>query len=418
MHQKRDGISGILIVIIAAIILIAIVGIGFFIIKQSNDSLNIRSQQETTSSTTQSPFVTNTTTLAFIQKTVGDFDAGTFSSTTVIESGAGASVVLTSSTLGSMLSNTGIKRFIPVAIAFDGTNMWTANAGDNSVTKITLLSSGGSPVMTTYSGTGSGTIAIAFDGTNMWTANNTDNSVTKITPSGNMTTYSGTGLNPVAIAFDGTNMWTANAGDNSVTKITPSGDMTTYSKTGFNPSAIAFDGANMWTANFGDDSVTRITSLGNMTTYSGTNSKPGKNSEPVAIAFDGTNMWTANAGDNSVTRIPIGAYYPSGIFTSSIINIGMAHSYGTVAWTNSGSGSITMQVRSASSSLMTSATAWGTCSIANGGLFSTDPCIHNGDIYIQYQAILSRATVISLGTLLPQANPFQSPSLDSVTITN
>jgi hypothetical protein len=54
----------------------------------------------------------------------------------------------------------------------------------------------------------------------MWTANAEDNSVTKITPAGVMTTYKGTGSWPNAIVFDGKNMWTANIDDNSVTKIT------------------------------------------------------------------------------------------------------------------------------------------------------------------------------------------------------
>ena len=42
--------------------------------------------------------------------------------------------------------------------------------------------------MTTYTGTGSDPRAIAFDGTNMWTANAGTNSVTKITPAGIMAT--------------------------------------------------------------------------------------------------------------------------------------------------------------------------------------------------------------------------------------
>ena len=180
----------------------------------------------------------------------------------------------------------------PYGIAFDGTNMWTANPYDSSVTKITPT--GG---MTTYKGTGNRPYSIAFDGTNMWTANWGDSSVTKITPTGVMTTYSGTGRYPEAIAFDGTNMWTANANDSisSVTRITLTGTMTTYKGTGIGPVGIAFDGINMWTANYGG-SVTKVTPTGSMTTYSGT----GKG--PNAIAFDGTNMWTANV-DGSVTKI-------------------------------------------------------------------------------------------------------------------
>ena len=74
-------------------------------------------------------------------------------------------------------------------------------------------------VLATYSGTGDCPYGIAFDGTNMWTANYDDDSVTKITPTGVMTTYTGTGTGPAGIAFDGTNMWTTNYWADSVTKV-------------------------------------------------------------------------------------------------------------------------------------------------------------------------------------------------------
>ena len=189
----------------------------------------------------------------------------------------------------------------PWGIAFDGTNIWTANYGNNSGNSVTKITPTGT--MTTYTGTGTSPNAIAFDGTNMWTANLGDNSVTKITLTGTMTTYTGTGTGPVAIAFDGTNMWTANLGDNSVTKITPTGNMTTYTGTLNGPEGIAFDGTNMWTANYGANSVTKITPTGTMTTYTGTGN------DPMGIAFDGTNMWTANYGANSVTKILVNRGY-------------------------------------------------------------------------------------------------------------
>jgi len=44
--------------------------------------------------------------------------------------------------------------------------MWTANSSNNSVTKVTSIGT-----MTTYTGTGVGPAGIAYDGTNMWTAN-------------------------------------------------------------------------------------------------------------------------------------------------------------------------------------------------------------------------------------------------------
>jgi hypothetical protein len=160
-------------------------------------------------------------------------------------------------------------------------------------------------VSNTYSGTGTAPLGIAFDGINIWTANAIGNSVTKISPTGIMTTYSGTGTTPLSIAFDGINMWTVDMSGSSVTKISPTGEMTTYYGTGDKSGGnvpglgIAFDGTNMWTANVGDDSVTKISPTGEMTTYTGTGS------QPYGIAFDGTNMWTGNVMGASVTKINV-----------------------------------------------------------------------------------------------------------------
>ena len=219
----------------------------------------------------------------------------------------------------------------PEAIGFDGTNMWTANYGGGSVSKITP-----SGVVTTYGGLGGSPSGVAFDGTNIWVSNYGGGSVSKITPSGATSTYSvsggpndiafdglghmwtanysgnsvseisstGTvmhtynvGANPYGIAFDGTNMWAANMTDSSVTKVTPTGTTTTYA-VGWNPARIAFDGTNMWTANDIGSSVTKVSSSGATSTYVVSGS-----ADPYGIAFDGTNMWTANYGANSVSEI-------------------------------------------------------------------------------------------------------------------
>jgi streptogramin lyase len=63
---------------------------------------------------------------------------------------------------------------------------------------------------------------VAFDGTNIWTANQTTSNVTRINP----TTGGGTNVVlpagatvPHWIAFDGTNMWTANFSSANVSKL-------------------------------------------------------------------------------------------------------------------------------------------------------------------------------------------------------
>jgi hypothetical protein len=55
----------------------------------------------------------------------------------------------------------------PLGIAFDGANMWTANYGDGTVTK--LRASDGT-VLGTFS-VGRGAFGITFDGANIWVSN-------------------------------------------------------------------------------------------------------------------------------------------------------------------------------------------------------------------------------------------------------
>jgi len=194
----------------------------------------------------------------------------------------------------------------------------------------------------TYSGIGTQPLAIAFDGTNMWTANYNANSVNKVSPTGTITTYAmlvGTG--PDNVAFDGTNMWTANANGNSVTEISPTGATTTYSGTGSQPEGIAFDGTNMWTANYSGNSVIEISPTGATTTYS-----TGAGTHPTAIAFDGTNMWTSN-GNNSVSKVtfPINA-----VSSNYTINTVVSAVTQTVTYASGGGGfaspAVTAQVLS------------------------------------------------------------------------
>src|SRR5208283_1765621 len=83
-------------------------------------------------------------------------------------------------------------------IAFDGANIWVANSGSNTVTKI--RASDGSLVGTyaVYKPWG-----IAFDGSNLWVTNHESKSVTKLRARDGcqIGTYK-VDTNPVGIAFD------------------------------------------------------------------------------------------------------------------------------------------------------------------------------------------------------------------------
>jgi len=68
---------------------------------------------------------------------------------------------------------------------------------------------------------GSQPLGVAFDGTNIWVANSGSNTVTKLKASSgaNLGTFNVTGGTlPVGLAFDGANIWVTTAGSNSVSK--------------------------------------------------------------------------------------------------------------------------------------------------------------------------------------------------------
>ena len=88
---------------------------------------------------------------------------------------------------------------------------------------------------------------IAFDGTNVWTANTGTANATRIDPgtgAGVNFALPGAATNPVAIAFDGTNLWIANYNTSNGSRINPAtGAGVNFALPGAtNPLGIAFDG--------------------------------------------------------------------------------------------------------------------------------------------------------------------------------
>ena len=173
----------------------------------------------------------------------------------------------------------------PYGVAFDGANIWVANAGSNTVTK--LLASTGATVGTYPVGTIP--TGVAFDGANIWVANEYSSTVTKLLAFTGATvgTYP-VGTNPYGIAFDGANIWVANRGSSTVTKLLASTGATvgTYTVGDYPSLGIAFDGANIWVASFPSNIVTKLLASTGATvgTY-------GVGTMPNGIAFDGANIW-------------------------------------------------------------------------------------------------------------------------------
>jgi DNA-binding beta-propeller fold protein YncE len=183
----------------------------------------------------------------------------------------------------------------PVNIAFDGTNIWTANQAipGGSVSIITPQATIPYPVTTVTTGF-SAPYGILFDGANIWVTDSFASTLLKLDPSGNILQTVPVGLGPLSPVFDGANIWVPNKGDNSITVVQAStGNVVATINADANnhlsgPVGASFDGERVLVTNAIGNSLTvfkaaDLSFIANVTTGSGT--------EPVGACSDGINFW-------------------------------------------------------------------------------------------------------------------------------
>ncbi|HEX6189965.1 MAG TPA: hypothetical protein VFZ40_17945 [Pyrinomonadaceae bacterium] len=152
----------------------------------------------------------------------------------------------------------------PKGIAFDGNDIWVANYGNNTVSRIERACET-QPSVQNFSATNK-PYGIAFDGTHLWVTLEesaaTPGGLLKLNINdGSIIGNYGVGTKPHGLAFDGTNIWVANSGSNSVTKLRAnSGVLVGTYAVGTSPEAVVFDGDHVWVSNKGTSasSVTRF----------------------------------------------------------------------------------------------------------------------------------------------------------------
>ena len=186
----------------------------------------------------------------------------------------------------------------PNGVAFDGSYIWVANFGSNTVSKIDPTDNS-----VTHIAVGNNPFGVAFDGTNIWVTNFGSDTMSKINPTTNNVTKIVTSqTKPEGVAFDGTHLWvTSSQGSPSVLKITLAGTGVASVSTAQNgATGVAFDGINIWVTNQNSHTVSKIEP--NTNTETGIFSL-GVGANPTGVAFDGTNIWVANTGLDSVSKI-------------------------------------------------------------------------------------------------------------------
>jgi hypothetical protein len=179
-------------------------------------------------------------------------------------------------------------------IAFDGTNIWTANQTGGSVSLITPGSA--MPWASTNVTTGfSGPLGLAYDGSNMWVTDNLAGTLDKLDASANILQSVNVAPLPRFPIFDGHNIWVT--GGNPSVVAASSGTIIGPGIGGDN--VAAFDGERIMVTSYYGNSVSLwkaadLTPLGTFSTGTG--------SQPFGVCSDGLNFWIVLPNSGQIAR--------------------------------------------------------------------------------------------------------------------
>ncbi len=183
----------------------------------------------------------------------------------------------------------------PARLAWDGTSIWVVNDGTAKVVKLNATTGA---VLGEYTA-GTGPADLVSDGTAIWVADGLGTGIYRF----DQTTGARTGPFPVAagprsITFDGSYLWVTADGPTDVFKVDLNGSVVTSYDVGSSAWDIAFDGTSVWIPQSSFSAVVRIDvatgAVGGPYT-TGTN--------PHGIAYDGTSIWVANFGTTTVSQL-------------------------------------------------------------------------------------------------------------------
>ena len=193
----------------------------------------------------------------------------------------------------------------PQLVESDGADLWVANHGAGTVSRV-RASDG--KLLETWTGASGAVGVLAAKGLIFVTGNTNPGKLYQIDPTqpaGAVTTLtSSLGNSPRGIAFDGARIWTANEGGSvSIVRFNPVTVSTVTA--GFTKLiGILYDGANMWVTDSGAGKLFKLDSNGAIIQTVTVGSVP---RFPV---FDGTNIWVPNQRlehSNSGSRIDGGS---------------------------------------------------------------------------------------------------------------
>jgi sugar lactone lactonase YvrE len=244
----------------------------------------------------------------------------------------------------------------PYGITTDGTYLYVADSGNNTIRKIVISSGAVSTLAGTAGSSGStdgtGTAArfsspygITTDGTYLYVADSGNNTIRKVSISSRaVTTLAGTAgssgstdgtgtaarfYDPYGITTDDTYLYVADSGNNTIRKVSiSSGAVTTLAGTAgssgstdgtgtaarfYDPYGITTDDTYLYVADSGNNTIRKVSiSSGAVTTLAGTAGSSGSTdgtgtaarfNNPCGITTDGEKLLVADSGNNTVRII-------------------------------------------------------------------------------------------------------------------
>jgi hypothetical protein len=158
------------------------------------------------------------------------------------------------------------------------------------------------PLTVAANNLGDNPAGIAFDGTNLWTANHAA-SVSIITPQPpyTVTTVASGFLEPVGILYDGTHIWVVDSAAGELLQLDATGAILLAVPVGESPLSPVFDGANIWVPNYNGNSITVVQASSGSVVATITGDATNKLNGPFAASFDGERILVTNYDGYSVT---------------------------------------------------------------------------------------------------------------------
>jgi len=184
----------------------------------------------------------------------------------------------------------------PYGIAAIGSNVYTANYTNGSVTVINTLNNNSTSTIPV----GKGPVSFAVLGSKLFVSDFSSSSVSVIdTANGNTVTNVGVGASPYQAAILGSKVYVPNSGASTVSIIdTANGNATSTITVGTHPYFALAVGSIVYTANFGSSTVSAIDTSNNNAV---TSISVGAN--PEWLASLGTKIYVANSGTSTVSII-------------------------------------------------------------------------------------------------------------------